>query len=61
MTERRWLHAVIGTFPAMRVDCKGSDVSTSNGVMATYPFNAQTAYALGIGPYGDSLVSYSIP
>jgi hypothetical protein len=61
LTKTDTISLTIGTFQAMRVDCKGSDVSTSNGVTATYPFNAQLAYALGVGPYGDSLVSYSIP
>ena len=36
-------------------------ISTSNGTTATYPFSSQVTYALGVGPFGDSLVSYSIP
>ena len=61
LTKTDTITLTVGTFPAMRVDCKGSDVSVSNGVTATYPFNAQLAYALGVGPNGDSLVSDSIP
>ena len=60
-TKTDVLTLTVGIFRGLWVDCKGSSISTSNGTTATYPFSSQVTYALGVGPFGDSLVSYSIP
>ncbi len=61
LTKVDTITLTVGTFQALRVDCQGADVSTSNGTTATYPFNAQLAYALGVGPNGAAIQSYSVP
>lgn len=60
-TKTDALTLTVGVFQALWVDCQGTSISTSSGTTATYPFNAQLIYALGLGPFGDSLVSYHIP
>ena len=61
LTKTDALTLTVGVFQAKYLDCKGSDVSTSNGTSTTYPFSAQLAHALGVGPNGSSIVSYTIP
>jgi hypothetical protein len=61
LVKNSTLTLTVGSFSAVEIDCQGSDVSTSNGVTTTYPFNAQLAYGRGLGPNGASIKSYSIP
>jgi hypothetical protein len=62
VTGPQTVTVTVGTFQAFHADCTGTNVSTApNTPSATYPFNSQLDYALGVGLVSNNLISYTIP
>lgn len=55
------LKLAVGTFPVVRVNCRGTDFYNTNGEASTFPANDQWVYALGPGLNPETIISYHIP